>query len=237
MLSEINDLPQDDPAPIRHSLPRPSPTAPNEPSTIQRRPKAALPRRRLAERHVVDANWLETSPKPLKLSARHPGTLRRDVRLRRPCRRGRRRLRSSFRWLTREFSDRSRRACSSSMHNACAQSCTRSASCAFVVPRLYSTGKACSPPPSVLSLLPQAMHWCLVSRSVNRSPLSGSRVGFFRGCSPSDPTPEKCVKGYYLQRIRLERVAERKLRRRQLTDVNVAITGHDLREREPAEVS
>jgi hypothetical protein len=45
------------------------------------------------------------------------------------------------------------------------------------------------------------------------------------------------VKGYYLQRIRLERVAERKLRRRQLTDVNVAITGHDLREREPAEVS
>jgi hypothetical protein len=96
MFSEINDLPQDDPAPIRHSLPRPSPTAPNEPSTIQRRPKAALPRRRLAEWHVVDANWLETSPKPLKLSARHPGTLHRDVRLRRPCRRGRRRLRSSF---------------------------------------------------------------------------------------------------------------------------------------------
>ena len=59
-------------------------------------PKAALSRRRLAERHVVDANWLETSPKPLKLSARHPGTLHRDVRLRRPCRRGRRRLRSSF---------------------------------------------------------------------------------------------------------------------------------------------
>ena len=101
-----------DPAPVRHSLPRPSPTAPNEPSTIQRRPKAALSRRRLAERHVVDANWLETSPKPLKLSARHPGTLRRDVRLRRPCRPGPEAGEIVLRWVTREFSDRSRRACS-----------------------------------------------------------------------------------------------------------------------------
>src|SRR6516165_5215240 len=46
-------------------LPRPSPTAPNEPSTIQRRPKAALPRRRLGERHVIDGKRLEPSPKPL----------------------------------------------------------------------------------------------------------------------------------------------------------------------------
>ena len=81
------------------------------------------------------------------------------------------------------------------------------------------------------------MHWRLVSRSVNRSPLSGSRVGFFQGLLSERPTPEKCVKGYYLQRTRLARVAERKLRRRQLTDGNVEITGHDLHEREPAEVS
>jgi hypothetical protein len=45
------------------------------------------------------------------------------------------------------------------------------------------------------------------------------------------------VKGYNLQRIRLERVAERKLRRRQLTDGSVEITGRDPREREPPEES
>jgi hypothetical protein len=45
------------------------------------------------------------------------------------------------------------------------------------------------------------------------------------------PTPERCVEAYYLQRTRFERVAERKLRRRQLAeDGNVEITGRDLRE-------
>jgi hypothetical protein len=45
------------------------------------------------------------------------------------------------------------------------------------------------------------------------------------------PTPERCVEAYYLQRTRFERLAERKLRRRQLTeDGNVEITGRDLRE-------
>lgn len=44
-------------------------------------------------------------------------------------------------------------------------------------------------------------------------------------------TPERCLEAYHLQRTRLELVAERKLRRRQLTeDGNVEITGHDLRE-------
>ena len=44
------------------------------------------------------------------------------------------------------------------------------------------------------------------------------------------PTPERCLETYYLQRTRFERVAERKLRRRQLTeDGNVEITGRDLR--------
>ena len=47
------------------------------------------------------------------------------------------------------------------------------------------------------------------------------------------PTPERCLEAYYLHRTRLERIAERKVRRRQLTDDgNVEITGRDLRERE-----
>jgi hypothetical protein len=41
------------------------------------------------------------------------------------------------------------------------------------------------------------------------------------------------LKAYHLHRTPLELIAERKLRRRQLTDDgNVEITGHDLRERE-----
>ena len=34
------------------------------------------------------------------------------------------------------------------------------------------------------------------------------------------PTPERCVEAYYLQRTRFESIAERKLRRRQLTEGN-----------------
>lgn len=50
----------------------------------------------------------------------------------------------------------------------------------------------------------------------------------------SSPTPERCVEAYYLNRTRLERIAERKIRRRQLSDdANVEITGRDLRERDP----
>ena len=46
-------------------------------------------------------------------------------------------------------------------------------------------------------------------------------------------TPERCLEAYYLHRTRLELIAERKVRRRQLTDDgNVEITGRDLRERE-----
>ena len=45
-------------------------------------------------------------------------------------------------------------------------------------------------------------------------------------------TPERCLEAYHLQRTRLERVVERKLRHRQLSeDGNVEITGRDLRER------
>jgi hypothetical protein len=53
----------------------------------------------------------------------------------------------------------------------------------------------------------------------------------FQRLLPERPTPERCVEAYYLQRTRFESIAERKLRRRQLTeDGNVEITGRDLRE-------
>ena len=46
-------------------------------------------------------------------------------------------------------------------------------------------------------------------------------------------TPERCLEAYHLHRTRLELIAERKVRRRRLTDDwNVEITGRDLRERE-----
>jgi hypothetical protein len=50
---------------------------------------------------------------------------------------------------------------------------------------------------------------------------------------PEPPTPERCLEAYHLHRTRLELIAERKVRRRQLADDgNVEITGRDLRERE-----
>jgi hypothetical protein len=52
----------------------------------------------------------------------------------------------------------------------------------------------------------------------------------FQSLLPERPTPERCVEAYYLQRTRFESIAERKLRRRQLTeDGNMEISGHDLR--------
>ena len=53
---------------------------------------------------------------------------------------------------------------------------------------------------------------------------------------PETPTPEHCLEAYHLHRTRLEIIAERKVRRRRLTDDgNVEITGRDLREREVQE--
>jgi Protein of unknown function (DUF1488) len=52
----------------------------------------------------------------------------------------------------------------------------------------------------------------------------------FQRLLPERPTPERCVEAYYLQRTRFERIAERKLRHRALTeDGNVEISGRDLR--------
>ena len=56
----------------------------------------------------------------------------------------------------------------------------------------------------------------------------------FQRLLPERPTPERCLEAYYLPRTRFERIAERRLRRRQLTDDgNVEITGRDLLEGTP----
>src|SRR5215471_2202437 len=53
----------------------------------------------------------------------------------------------------------------------------------------------------------------------------------FQRLLPETPIPERCIEAYYLQRTRFESIAERKIRRRQLTeDGNVEISGRDLRE-------
>ena len=55
----------------------------------------------------------------------------------------------------------------------------------------------------------------------------------FQSLLEQTPTPERCLEAYHLYRIRLELIAERKVRRRQLTDDgNIEISGRDLRERE-----
>jgi len=52
----------------------------------------------------------------------------------------------------------------------------------------------------------------------------------FQHLPPERPTPERCIEAYYLKRTRFESIAERKLRRWQLTeDGNVEISGRDLR--------
>src|SRR5438874_3634874 len=55
----------------------------------------------------------------------------------------------------------------------------------------------------------------------------------FQRLLDQSPTPDRCLEAYHLHRTRLELIAERKVRRRQLTDDgNVEITGRNLRERE-----
>jgi hypothetical protein len=52
----------------------------------------------------------------------------------------------------------------------------------------------------------------------------------FQRLLPERPTPERCVEVQYLQRTRFDNIAERKLRRRQLTEYgDVEISGRDLR--------
>jgi hypothetical protein len=59
----------------------------------------------------------------------------------------------------------------------------------------------------------------------------------FRRLLGESPTPQRCLEAYYIDRTRLELIAERKVRCQRLTDDgNVEITGRDLREREPRQV-
>lgn len=54
-----------------------------------------------------------------------------------------------------------------------------------------------------------------------------------QGLHDQRSTPDRCLKAYYVHQTRLELIAERKVRRRQLTDDgNVEITGRDLRHSE-----
>lgn len=58
----------------------------------------------------------------------------------------------------------------------------------------------------------------------------------FQRLLAESPTPARCVESYHLHRMRFERIAERKLRRRQLSeDANVEITGRDLRDGDAAD--
>ena len=58
----------------------------------------------------------------------------------------------------------------------------------------------------------------------------GCRGRVFQRLLAERPTPERCVGAYNLQRTRFESIAERKWRRRQLTeDGNIEISGRDLR--------
>jgi hypothetical protein len=84
---------------------------------------------------------------------------------------------------------------------------------------------------------PENAHWNTERQAVE----FGVEIGEYRGVVrvprrvfqrllPERPTPERCVETYYLQRTRFESIAERKLRRRQLTeDGNVEISERDLR--------
>ena len=89
---------------------------------------------------------------------------------------------------------------------------------------------------------PENARWGAVGQAVEFGVEIGEYQGVvrvprrvFQRLLPESPTPERCLEAYYLQRARFETIAERKLRRRQLTDDgNVEITGRDLREKRVA---
>ena len=89
---------------------------------------------------------------------------------------------------------------------------------------------------------PENARWDAVGQAVEFGVEVGKYQGVvrvprrvFQRLLPESPTPERCLEAYYLQRTRFETIAERKLRRRQLTDDgNVEITGQDLREKRVA---
>lgn len=75
-----------------------------------------------------------------------------------------------------------------------------------------------------------AVEFSVILRPYEGTVRIGRRV--FQGLLDQRPTPKRCIEAFHLQRTRFEMVAERKLRRRQLTETgDVEITGRDLRER------
>jgi hypothetical protein len=73
--------------------------------------------------------------------------------------------------------------------------------------------------------MPSGRPWSSGPRSANTAASSWSRGACFNAFLSGRPTPERCAEAYYLQRTRFESIAERKLRRRQLTeDGNVEIS-------------
>ena len=87
-------------------------------------------------------------------------------------------------------------------------------------------------------IFPEDAHWNAERQAVEFGVEIGEYHGVvrvprrvFQRLLPERPTPERCVEAYYLQRTKFESIAERKLRRRQLTeDGNVKISERDLRE-------
>jgi hypothetical protein len=84
---------------------------------------------------------------------------------------------------------------------------------------------------------PEDTHWNAERKAVEFGVEIGEYSGVvrvprrvFQRLLPEQPTPERCVEAFFLQRTRFESIAERKLRRRQLTeDGNVVISGRDFR--------
>ena len=84
---------------------------------------------------------------------------------------------------------------------------------------------------------PEDAHWDDVRCAVEFTVLLGEYQGtvrvprrVFQRLLDQSPTPQRCLEAFHLQRTRFESIAERKLRRRQLTeDGNVDISGRDLR--------
>jgi hypothetical protein len=77
-----------------------------------------------------------------------------------------------------------------------------------------------------------AVEFSVILRPYEGTVRIGRRV--FQSLLDQRPTPERCIEAFHLQRTRFEMIAERKLRRWQLTeDGNVEITGRDLREKTP----
>jgi hypothetical protein len=74
-----------------------------------------------------------------------------------------------------------------------------------------------------------------VEFSVILGPYEGTvRIGrrVFQGLLDQRPTPQRCIEASTSRRTRFEMIAERKLRRRQLTDSgDLEITGRDLHEK------